>query len=158
METYTLARIIHILSVVIWIGGVSMVTSVILPAIRKLDNKQDKLNLFEKIEGKFAIQAKITTVLTVLSGLYMLYAIDGWSRFLDVNYWWLYAMVIVWLIFTVMLFILEPYLLHKKFRKLIEKNPDKAFKIIQIAHWVLLSISLITIFGAVAGSHGWLFF
>lgn len=158
METLTLARIIHILSIVFWIGGVAMVTTVILPSIKKLENKVERLNFFEKIEGKFAIQAKIATILTLISGLYMLYTLDEWSRFTDLNYWWLYAMIFVWLIFTLILFILEPYFLHKKFRKYIEENPDKSFRIMQIAHWVLLIISLITILGAVAGSHGWFFF
>ncbi|WGU68149.1 hypothetical protein QIU18_01055 [Capnocytophaga canimorsus] len=42
METYqwfTLARIIHVLAVVIWIGGVAMVTMVIIPAIKKDETK-----------------------------------------------------------------------------------------------------------------------
>ena len=30
-----LARILHVLSVVLWIGGVSMVTTILLPAIRR---------------------------------------------------------------------------------------------------------------------------
>lgn len=157
-ETLTLARVIHILSVVIWIGGVSMVTTVILPAIRRMDSKEDKINTFERIEGRFAIQAKVTTVLTALTGFYMLYRLDAWDRYLDLSYWWIHAMTLVWLIFTVILFILEPYFLHKIFRKYAMDNPEKAFKIIQRAHWFLLTISLITIFGSVAGSHGWLFF
>lgn len=157
-ETLTLARVIHILSVVIWIGGVSMVTTVIIPAIRRMDSKEDKINTFERIEGRFAIQAKVTTVLTAITGFYMLYRLDAWDRYLDLSYWWIHAMTLVWLIFTAILFILEPYYLHKIFRKYAMDNPEKAFKIIQRAHWFLLTISLITIFGSVAGSHGWLFF
>ncbi len=36
MEYFTLARIIHVLAVVLWIGGVAMVTTVIIPSIKKL--------------------------------------------------------------------------------------------------------------------------
>lgn len=158
METFTLARVIHILSVVIWIGGVSMVTTVILPSIKRLDNKEDKIKIFERIEGRFAIQAKITTLLTAITGFYMLYRLDAWDRYLDLSYWWVHAMTFVWLLFTVILFILEPFILHKLFNKYVADNPDKVFKIVQIAHWFLLTISLLTIFGSVAGSHGWLFF
>lgn len=158
METFTLARAIHILSVVIWIGGVSMVTTVIIPSIKRLENKEDKINTFERIEGNFAFQAKLTTILTAVSGFYMLYELNAWDRYLDLSYWWIHAMTLVWLIFTVILFVLEPYYLHKIFRKYTTDNPEKAFRIIQRAHWVLLTISLITIFGSVAGSHGWLFF
>ena len=49
-ETFTLARVIHILSVVFWIGGVSMVTTVIIPSIKKLESKDDKINTFERID------------------------------------------------------------------------------------------------------------
>jgi len=157
-ETFTLARVIHILSVVIWIGGVSMVTTIIIPSIKKLESKDDKISTFERIEGRFAIQAKMTTLLTAITGFYMLFELNAWDRYLDLSYWWLHAMTLVWLIFTVILFILEPYFLHKIFRKFATDNPDKAFKIIQRAHWVLLTVSLLTIFGSVAGSHGWLLF
>ncbi|WP_066217867.1 hypothetical protein [Formosa haliotis] len=155
METFTLARVIHVLAVVLWIGGVSMVTTVILPAVKKMNSKEDKLQTFENIEGKFATQAKITTLLTGLTGFYMLYDMDAWDRYLDHRFWWIHAMTIMWIIFTLILYVLEPLVLHKLFKKEVEKNPDKAFKIIHRLHWVLLILSVITIVGAVAGSHGW---
>ena len=36
MERYAFARVVHILGVVIWIGGVAMETTVLLPAIKRL--------------------------------------------------------------------------------------------------------------------------
>lgn len=158
MEEYTLARVIHVLAVVLWIGGVAMVTTVIIPAIKKMASKEDRINTFEEIEGRFAFQAKITTFITGLTGFYMVYRLDAWDRYFNANYWWLHAMTIVWLIFTLVLFVLEPLVLHKLFKKFAEKNPEKTFKIMHRAHWVLLTLSLITIAGAVAGSHGWFLF
>ncbi|MBD0780065.1 hypothetical protein HPE56_19875 [Maribacter sp. ANRC-HE7] len=64
MEHFTLARVIHIIAVVLWIGGVSMVTTVIIPAIKKMKSKEDRIKTFEQIEGRFALQAKITTLIT----------------------------------------------------------------------------------------------
>lgn len=154
----TIARVIHVLSIVIWIGGVSMVTTVILPAIKKMKTVEEQLKTFSQIEGKFSIQARITTLLTGISGFYMLYRLDAWNRYLDYHYWWLHAMTIVWLIFTIILFILEPFVVKKRLKKLVSKNPGKAFSMIQRMHWILLTLSLLTIFGAVAGSHGWFFF
>lgn len=154
MDKLTLARVIHILAVVVWIGGVSMVTMVIIPAIKKL-NKKDKIQNFETIEGKFAFIAKIATLLTGISGFYMMYLLDAWDRYLDYRYWWIHAMTIVWLIFTIVLFILEPFVLHKLFKKYADKDDEKTFRIMHIAHWVLLILSFITLIGAVAGSHGW---
>lgn len=158
MEYFTFARVIHVLAVVLWIGGVSMVTTVIIPAIKNFKSKEEQIKTFERLEGKFSIQAKITTLLTAISGFYMMYELNAWSRLLDLTFWWMHAMILVWLIFTLVLFVLEPFFLHKLFRKYAEKDPGKTFRIMHRAHWVLLLLSLVTIFGAVAGSHGWYFF
>lgn len=157
MEKFTLARIIHVVAVVLWIGGVAMVTTVIIPAIKKLRSKEDQIKTFEQIEGKFATQAKITTLITGISGFYMLYVLDAWDRYLDYRFWWIHAMTLVWIIFTLVLYVLEPLVLHKLFKEYAEKNPAKTFSIMHKAHWFLLLLSLITIVGAVAGSHGWFF-
>ena len=158
MDKLTLARALHVLAVVLWIGGVAMVTMVIIPAIKRLKSKEDRIKTFEAIEGRFSLQAKITVTVTGITGFYMLYLLDGWHRYLDITYWWVHAMTIVWFIFTIVLFILEPYVLHRLFKKYAENNPEKTFGFVQRAHWVLLILSLITIFGAVAGSHGWFLF
>lgn len=157
MESFTLARIVHIIAIILWIGGVAMVTTVIIPAIKKLKSKKEQVKTFEQIEGRFAIQAKVTTLLTGLSGFYMLYVLDAWDRYLELKYWWIHAMTFVWLLFTLVLFVLEPLVLHKLFKKYADTNPAKTFTIIHRIHWVLLIISLITTFGAMAGSHGWFF-
>lgn len=158
MESITIARVIHVLAVVIWIGGVGMVTMVIIPAVRRMRSKEEKIDTFEKIEGRFALIAKITTVLTALSGFYILHVMNAWNRYLDIRFWWIHAMTLVWLIFTVILFILEPFVLHRVFRNYTSRKPEKSFKILHRAHWILLILSLITIAGAVAGSHGLYFF
>lgn len=157
MEYFTLARVIHVLAVVLWIGGVAMVTTVIIPAVKNFASKEERIATFEKIEGRFALQAKITTLLTGLSGFYMLYELDAWNRYLDAQYWWIHAMTIIWLIFTIVLYVLEPLVLHKLYKKYTQKNPEKVFRIMHRAHWVLLVMSLITTAAAVAGSHGWSF-
>ncbi len=158
MEEYALARVIHVIAVILWIGGVSMVTTVLIPAIKKLKSKEDQIKTFEQIEGRFAVQAKVTTLLTGITGFYMLYAIDGWDRYLNLKFWWLHAMTLVWVLFTLVLYVLEPLVLHKLFRKYAEINPEKTFTIMHRAHWFLLLLSLITTAGVVAGSHGWFLF
>ncbi len=132
-----------------------MVTTVLLPATRRMKSPQERVQFFEKVEQRFAWQARVTTLLTGLSGFYMLDLLDAWSRYQSPAYWWVHAMTAVWAIFTLVLFVLEPLFLHKLFLRKAQENPEKTFRIIQTMHWVLLSISLITVFGAVAGSHGW---
>ena len=88
LDYFTLARVVQVIAVILWIGGVSMVTTVLIPAIKKMKSKEDQIKTFEQIEGRFAMQAKITTLLTGITGFYMLYAIDGWDRYLNLKFWW----------------------------------------------------------------------
>ena len=87
----------------------------------------------------------------------MMYELDAWDRYLDYRYWWIHAMTLVWIIFSLILYVLEPLVLHKLFRKYAEKDAGKVFAIMHRAHWFLLLLSLLTTAGAVAGSHGWFF-
>lgn len=155
MDNYALARVIHVVAVVIWIGGVSMVTTVLIPMFRKGGDDHVAIKTFAQVEKRFSKQARITIILVGLPGFYMLYYLDAWNRYLDIHYWWIHAMTLVWLLFTIMLFIIEPFVLHKIFHKKAQKNPTKIFKAMQRMHWILLVLSFITIIGAVAGSHGW---
>ncbi len=156
-DYFTLARVIHVLAVVLWIGGVAMVTTVIIPAVLRMSKGEDPITMFEEIEGRFARQAKITTLLTGLTGFYMIYVLDAWDRYLQLRYWWIHAMTVVWILFTLVLYVLEPLILHKLFREYAKKTAEKTFRFVQKAHWILLFLSLVTIVGAVAGSHGWFF-
>lgn len=50
MNEFALARVIHVLAVVLWIGGVAMITTVVIPIIRKSRSDVDSVELFEAIE------------------------------------------------------------------------------------------------------------
>jgi uncharacterized membrane protein len=154
MNAWQWSRVLHVLGVVIWIGGVGFVTLVLLPAVRTLPDVANRHRLFELAEGRFAWWARGATLVTGLSGFYMLYLTDGWSRFTQSGQWWLHAMVAVWAIFTLMLFVLEPLVLHRMFARLAQRDPRGLMRRIQRMHVFLLAISLITVAGAVAGSHG----
>ncbi len=155
MEDLALARAVHVLGVVLWIGGVAMVTTVLLPSIRALPDHENPVAFFERIERRFARQARVVTVLTGLSGFYLLHRMGAWSRYLSADNWWLHAMTLVWLVFTLILFVLEPWVLHERLARRAERDPDGTLALIQRAHWVLLALSLLTVAGAAAGSHGW---
>jgi len=66
MNELTLARIIHLLGVVLWIGGVAMITTVLLPVTAKMHSVAEKIEFFEYIE----------------------------NRITELRYWWMHAMVI----------------------------------------------------------------
>ncbi len=158
MPALILARIVHVLSVVLWIGGVAFVTTVVIPAIRKHPSVSERIALFEKFEARFALQARVTTLLAGASGFYMLHAMGAWSRYLDPGFWWIHLMTFVWLIFTVVLFALEPLVLHRLFVREAAKDSERAFGVLAAAHWLLLGLSLLAIAGAVGGTRGYLRF
>jgi uncharacterized membrane protein len=153
-----IGRILHILGVVFWIGGLAMVTLVILPAVKKFKSPEERIAFFEVVESKFSSIAKVSSLVTGLSGFYMISKLKAWSWFLDASYWWMHLMVIIWLIFTLMIFVLEPMFLEKKMKEKAKADPEGTFNKIQKTHSHLLWLSILTIIGAVAGSHGWLFF
>lgn len=154
MDDVTIARALHVLAVVHWIGGLTMVTAVILPAIRRFPDTARRLALFEAIEGRFSFQAKLSVTLAGLTGFYMTDRLAAWQRFLDPAFWWMHAMVAIWAIFTIVLFIAEPLVLHRWFAGLAARDPERALAAVHRAHWLLLSLSAVTIGAAVLGAHG----
>lgn len=158
MDDVTIARALHVLAIVLWIGGVGLVTTVLLPALRRLPDPTQRIAVFEAVERRFGAQARLSIVLAGLSGLYMLVKMDTWDRFASLSYWWMHAMVLVWLIFAAILFVLEPLVLDRRFADRGKVNPDATFRTVHCFHIILLALSLLTILGAVAGSHGMLLF
>ena len=63
MNDLAIAIAIHVLAIVWWIGGVAMVTTVILPAARRMGDPAAGLAMFQSIEGRFAWHARIATIL-----------------------------------------------------------------------------------------------
>jgi uncharacterized membrane protein len=157
MDRVTLARALHVLGVVLWIGGVAFVTTVLLPAVKRMKSAEERVAFFEAVESRFAWQARGTTVLVGATGFYITATWELWDRFLSIHFWWMHAMVGVWLVFTLMLFVAEPLFLHRWFQNRATSKPEATFRLIVGLHWVLLVISLITVLGATAGSHGAMF-
>ena len=75
MDDVVVARALHVLAIVIWIGGVAMVTMVVLPALRRGDLGANRLQVFEAIERRFAWHARAATIIVGLTGFYMT---DDW--------------------------------------------------------------------------------
>jgi uncharacterized membrane protein len=154
MDDLAIARALHVLAVVHWIGGVAMVTWVILPAVRDLDTALDPIELFERVEGRFSLQAKISTLLAGATGFYLTDRLFLWDSFLEPAFWWMHAMVAVWLVFTFVLFVAEPLFLHRWFRSRAAQDPRGTIRLVLRLHRVLLAASLVTVGAAVLGAHG----
>jgi uncharacterized membrane protein len=150
-----LARALHVLGVIIWIGGVAFVTAVLIPACGALS--VDGPAQFERLERRFAWIARAMVLLVGVTGFYMMEQLDLWAMFSQARFWWLHAMVGVWTVFVIILFIAEP-LSHKQFADRLRRDPVGTFRIMRIMHWTLLGASLVAAAGAVAGAHGYAIF
>lgn len=147
------ARVVHVLAVVLWIGGVGFVTLALLPYARGAASAAEGVRAFEAMERRFARQARLWVLLAGLSGLWISHRYELWPRFLDPAAWWMHAMVAVWLLFAVMLFIAEPLFLDRWFARRAAADPRGTLRLIFALHVVLLSFSLLTVAGAVWGVH-----
>ena len=54
MDDMAFARALHVVGVVLWIGGVAFVTTILLPAILRFKSPGERVAFFEEIEGRFA--------------------------------------------------------------------------------------------------------
>ena len=153
IDDIELARALHVLFVAHWIGGVAFVTLVALPLARSARDAKSGWALFEAIESRFAAQVRWSIPLAGATGLWMAWRLDLWAQFADPGFWWLDAMVLVWALFMLIVFVVEP-LVHKRLAALAARDPAGALRRLFRAHVVLLSAAAVTILGAVAGSHG----
>ncbi|AWN17925.1 hypothetical protein [Salinisphaera sp. LB1] len=147
-----LAIAVHLLAVLWWIGGLAFVTLVLLPALRAEFNDQSHA-LLSAIERRFAPQARLAVVLVGASGIYLLWAFDLWRVLGQLSFWWLDAMIGYWLVFAMILFVIEPLGVLQRLI-FVGQDPAIAWRRFHALHAVLLGLAVIIIAAATAGSHG----
>ena len=157
MNDLTLARAIHVISIVIWMGGVAFVTFVLIPILRRSSFRTDQLAIFNAVENRFAAIARAMVLLAGASGFYMTYKLDAWDRFSQLQYFWMHAMVFLWILFFLALFIIEPFILKNHGRMVKDGYNISNLRKTQIVHLIILTLSLITVTVSVLGAHGILF-
>lgn len=158
IEWGIVARAVHVLAVVVWIGGVWLVTTVLLPGMRR--HPPDRwIHEFDSVEQGFAPQVRVAVLLVLLSGLYMTDVYDLWDRFAQARFWWMHLMAGVWAVFALLLFVIEP-LVARRVRRRADSGitrgitPGITLSRMLWMHRVLLLLALAAIFAAVGGAHG----
>jgi uncharacterized membrane protein len=154
IDDFAIARALHVLALVHWIGGVAMVTTIVLPRARALADAHAALTAFETFEGPFAAQARFSILLAGLSGFYMLNKLQAWTLLFDSAFWWLTLMVAVWAVFALIVFVLEPLVVHRLFHDYAMRDKDRAFSLAIRLHAVALTISCVAIVAGVLGAQG----
>jgi hypothetical protein len=89
-----------------------------------------------------------------LSGFYMIVKLDGWDRFGRLSFSWLDVMIAVWVLFALMVYILEPLVIHRLFRDFALRDERRAFALAARLHAVALCVSAFAIAAGVLGALG----
>lgn len=152
MDDLALARALHVLAILHWIGGVLFVTLVVLEGHGE---PRAILDRFRAVERRFAPQARLSVLIAGLSGTWLVARLDLWWRFVEPSlFCWMWAMVAVWTLFAVALYLAEPLFLHDWFDGLAQRDPQRALTLARRFHRVLAGLALLTVAGTVAGVHG----
>jgi uncharacterized membrane protein len=154
IDDLALARAIHVLALVHWIGGVAAVTTIVLPSARRLPTAHEALAAFETFERRFAAQARISILLVGLSGAYMLTKLGAWTLLQYASFWWLHLMIAVWALFAIMVYGLEPLIIHRLFHEFVLRDKDRALALAIRLHAAALVVSAFAIGAGIMGAHG----
>jgi uncharacterized membrane protein len=157
VDDVALALSLHVLTIIHWIGGLAFVTLIVLPLARLRSTGEEGLALFDSVERRFAAQVRFSIPFAGATGLWITYRMDLWGRFADPHFWWMSAMLGLWLVFVLMVFLLEP-LLRERFKQQARLDPASSLRRITRLHAFLLTLAALTVLGAVAGAHGFDFF
>ena len=143
---YIISLIIHVLAVVIWIGGVAFVTMITFPMIQRSTSSFEQVMIFQGTEHRFGKIAKVMVILTGISGFYLL-SIKGFSIGAGI-------MIFVWTLYASLLFFLEKLLFKRLFETPGKQLDTKQiFFRLQVFHWIILFFSFSAIAAGIWVGH-----
>jgi uncharacterized membrane protein len=154
IDDIALAHALHVLALVHWIGGVAVVTTIVLSRARGLPDAGQALAAFAAFERRFAAQVRVSVLLAGLSGFYLLHKLNAWDRFAHIAFWWLHLMVAVWAVFAIMVYVLEPLVIDRLFTAYALRDKERAFALAIRLHVIVLAISALAIVAGVLGARG----
>ena len=134
---------LHVLSVVIWIGGVAFVTAIVFPVLTRMEDSMAKVSFFIGFEKRFQLLAKILVILVGATGVLLFLQRGAFASLTGEETTLLGYKFFVWLFYLVLLFGAEKRLMATLVSP--KTTLDKAFKRISVFHWVVLVLSLIAV-------------
>ncbi len=144
---------IHVTTVVLWIGGVAFVTIIIFPLLLGMEDSFEKVLLFQRMENRFAGQARIYAWTAGITGGLLLYLTGEYRELFTMNAFGPTVMLIVWL-FYVMVLTFEKKIFSHLFSKPDKLDASKIFLRLNAFHWIILGLSLSAVFIGVWTGHG----
>lgn len=155
-------HIIHLLTVILWIGGLVFVTGIVLPMVIKTPDALQKVLTFQRVEHRFAPLAKWYNIITGISGFVMVWQM-GWHKlYFTREGLALTFMTGVWVFWFVMLVGLEPIVIRKMLEKMARESDkmdiDGIFNKVKKLHWFMVAISLAAAAAGAIVAHGGAFY
>lgn len=144
---------VHVVTIVLWIGGVAFVTMIIFPMLVKMEDSLEKVLMFQRIENTFAKQARVYAWTAGITGSILLYLTGQHRMLFTMHGLAVTVMLLIWLVYTIVL------TFEKKIFSLLFSQPEKLdaaqiFVRLNTFHWVILILSLGTVFVGVWAGHG----
>ncbi len=138
---------LHVLSVVIWIGGVAFVTAIVLPVLTRMEDSMAKVSFFIGFEKRFQLLAKILVVIVGATGIILFFHRGGFVSLNQEETLLLGYKFFIWLFYFALLFGAEKRLIATLISP--KTPPDRAFRRLSVFHWVVLILSLIAVVGGI---------
>ena len=134
---------LHVLSVVIWIGGVAFVTAIVFPVLGRMEDSIAKVSFFIGFEKRFQLLAKILVIIVGATVILLFLQRGAFASLTGDATALLGYKFFIWLFYLVLLFGAEKRLMATLVSP--KMTLEKAFKRMSVFHWVVLILSLIAI-------------
>lgn len=148
----SLMKLIHMLSIVVWVGGMFFAYVVLRPSAAEILQPPERLRLWDKVFSQFFNWVWLSVFLVLVSGFYMIYLFGGFAQLpLYINLMLLLGIVMTLIYFYVF------FKCYVQFSRLVLKQewPNAGAMLVTIRKLVgtNLSIGLLTILVATIGMH-----
>ena len=149
----SLLTAVHVIGVVVWIGGVAFVTMIVFPMLTRMEDSFEKVLFFQGIELRFARIAKSSVAVVGLTGGWLLYITGEWRTLLSMVGIGPTLMILVWSLYLFVL-LFEGRIFKMIFGDRSQQDTGKIFSLLSRFHWVVLGLSLLTVGVGVWAGHG----
>lgn len=150
---YSFLLTIHVIGIVIWIGGVAFVTIIVFPMIMRMEGSFEKMLFFQGVEHRFAKIAKTCVVIVGITGFWLLYLAHEWGILFTKGAIGPTLMLIVWTVYLLIL-TFEGRLFKLIFKGEAQQDTARIFFRLTVFHWVVLVLSLTAVGVGVWSGHG----
>lgn len=144
---------IHVITIILWIGGVAFVTINIFPILMRMEDSLEKVRYFQAVENRFARQARFYAFMAGLTGAVVLFMENGWSGILSKRGLGILFMLLAWLIYVLIL-TFERGIFKVLFKDTQTQDVSKIFFKLNLFHWFILAVSFLAVFFGVYFGHG----